>query len=209
VEGGKMNKKQFLISLVFISVFSFLGGIVGGAMSSGKMSSADTEKRIKDGKFDFLESKWLFADSIEVKKLFIKNFDGYTTIVLGSDILGPRLEFYSDKHPYGARIPPGKDNMSTKEHKEWLENSKQTKPVFGITIFSDGPHMWFADKDFDERISIAVNGLDPYIAFRYNNKQRLLLGTNELTIKSTGSEQKIKGSICAFDNKGKVIGLLP
>ena len=30
-----MNKKQFLISLVFVSIFSFLGGIVGGAISGG------------------------------------------------------------------------------------------------------------------------------------------------------------------------------
>ena len=52
--------------------------------------------------------------------------------------------------------------------------------------------------------SIAITDLDPYIGFRYNNKVRLQLGTNDIVVKSTGTEQKIKGSIYAFGNNNNI-----
>jgi hypothetical protein len=240
--------------LVFVSIFSFLGGIVGGVISVGNFGFAGEKSApYKEQKVNYLESEEIYANKIKVKNLFIENSDGSIVAVLDSFLDGqPRFKLYNAKYPYGARIPKGKDKMSNKEFAEWLKNSKETEPVFGITIFDKGPHMWFADKDFDERISVAIadsdsyiafrsnnkekiamgisdpdpymyfrdrdfderfsvkiNGLDPYMTFRYNNKTRLQLGTNELMTKATGTEQKIKGSICAFDNKGKVIGSLP
>jgi len=69
--------------------------------------------------------------------------------------------------------------------------------------------MMFADKDLDQRIILGMWDIEPTITIKYRNKVRLKLGTNWLIDKNTGNQDKVKGSVCVFNNKGQLTSMLP
>jgi hypothetical protein len=184
-----MNKNQFLISLVFVSVFSFLGGIVGGVITGGaNIFAKDDASSQNNKKIDFLEAEYISVDSMIAKYMFIEGDEGKGVVELSTKNGDPFLNFYSKQN----HLLSGKG------------------PTFALWIGKDGaPKMLFMDKDLDKRIQLRVDGMDPEMSMLYNSKTRLRLGTNSLYTKKTGIEEKVKGSVCAFDNNGGLIGRLP
>lgn len=208
-----MNKKQFLISLVFVSIFSFLGGIVGGTFSSGtNIFAKDTSTYTNPHKINYLKSDHINVSEIQAELITLVNDKDQTIGRLSYNQFGsPVFMLYSSAKPYEIKFPEVKDTskFTTKDWAEWRSKGKTTLPAFYLGIFDTEPWMVFSDKDLDERISLGVANLEPIISLQYNNMVRLQLGTNPLRQKTTGNEQKIKGSICAFDNKSNLIGRLP
>ena len=57
-----MDRKQFLMALAFVAVFSFLGGIVGGAISGSGIIMAAKETDDESSLFEPKEIKYLEED---------------------------------------------------------------------------------------------------------------------------------------------------
>jgi hypothetical protein len=191
-----MKKKQFPISLIFISVFSFLGGIVGGVICSGKPIFAEALKaegiKWKPAKItkriDYLESNIIYAKSLVIRHILIKNEDDQPIGEISNLNGNPYIKLFNKLNPMGT----------------------SEGASFSLGLGEDGtPKMLFRDKDLDDRIILGVYGLDPTMTIYYNHKTRLQLGTNYLKHPKTGNEEKVKGSVCAFDNNGSLIGRLP
>jgi hypothetical protein len=208
-----MNKKQFLISLVFVSVFSFLGGIVGGVIRGGTdIFAKDDTSWLTPKKIDFIESKMIKTKELRAKEITLYNKADKVIGKISSQSDGnPYIFLFSNSSPMEYLIPKSKNilEMKPKEIDEIFSKGKFTTATFAIGIVEDEPHIAFSDKDLDNRISLGVLNLEPYMEIFYRNKSRLRIGTNYLRNKTTGTEEKIKGSICAFDNKGTLIGQLP
>ena len=95
-----MNKKQFVITLIVVCVFSFLGGIAGS----------------KYGIPDIVEYHKIKATFIETEYLDIIDERGNIGITLTSSRSEPRLSIYYDKR---AKVILGTNNLvSGKENKE-------------------------------------------------------------------------------------------
>jgi hypothetical protein len=230
-----MNKKQFAITLAVVCVFSFLGGIVGGLIIDGNSLFAEnitpTFKQkeievdyIKTRKIDLVNNLGKTVGKLEAGKdhavieaseYDVINSQGKETGSFAVDMAGnPTLHLYSKKKP---------GNM----------NSKFGHPVpfFRLAVVNEEPSMGFRDKNSDLRIGFGINRTEPFLSFTdknsdlrvhlgvfkaepnlsmlYKNKTRLSLGTNYLVNKKTGTEEKVKGSLVLFDNRGTVLTRLP
>ena len=166
-----MNKKQFLISLIFLSVFSFLGGIVGGMLSGGKpIFAKDDTSYTNPKKIDFLESEYIKVKGIVINSLWIQNDKGQSTVQFANNNGNPFLNFYSKENPLGK--------ISSDEQSAL---KMQTAPMFSIWVGKDGvPKMQFNDNHLDRRMVLGIYEIDPMLIMYYNNNPRLVIGTNEV-----------------------------
>jgi hypothetical protein len=185
-----MIKRQFLIALAFVSVFSFLGGIVGGMLTGGQSLFAQMET---NKKVDKLETGLAIVDDLIVRNIIL--VDASKNKILGEFFTSadgiPFLSLYSNDSPKNGIL------------------DTKASPKLMLTAINKQPMVIFYDKNNDERISIGIDNNEPKIGFHYENKTRLTMGTNNLKHKQTGNEEKVKGSICAFDQNGNLAGRFP
>jgi hypothetical protein len=194
-----MTKRQFLISLAFVSVFSFLGGIFGGMLTGGQnLLAQKTDTEPKTQYIVRLNCKFLEVDlltvnyGISAKTIHLKNEDSKLIGFIGADHNGmPNILLA----PRQKNAPLFSDALS----------------YFSINFSSDGqdPVISFTDKDKQERIKLGLDRNRPQLSIKDEGVLRLQIGTNQLPAKASGNAEKIKGSIFAFDNKGEFIGRFP
>lgn len=188
-----MNRKQFLLALAFVAVFSFLGGIVGGAISGGGMIMAAKDLidySLFPKEIDSIKSKLIEVDTIRTKHIILENYNEDIIGRISSMYTGnSQLYFYSKEKPYSS-------------------NGNFT-PTFAIEIIDREPTIKFRDRTLDDKISIGVFKREPIMSFHYRDKLRLRLGTNKTVGKSTDNLTTMKGSICTYDNKGNVTFQMP
>lgn len=191
-----MNKKQFLISLVCVCIFSFLGGVVGGLFSFN-----DT----------LAENKSIEVQEISTQILTITNDKGENIARLSHDDSGnPYLNFYSNKKPLKRKYPKlNISEMTAKDGETHFIKGRYTKPIFGIHLRREEPVMFFNDRDLDKRIGLGIKNLEPSLDVLYKHKVRLILGTNHFINKETGNREKFEGSLCFYDNANNLLGILP
>lgn len=191
-----MNKKQFLVSLVCVCFFGFLGGIVGSLFSINDI---------------FAENKSIEAQEISTQVLSITNNQGKKVAILSYDGSGnPYLTFYSNEKPLKRTYPKfDVSEMTSQDGETHFIKEKYTKPVFGVHLRNEEPAMFFNDRDLDKRIEVGITNLEPGLEMLYRNKTRLILGTTHLINKETGSKEKFEGSICFYDSTNKLLGVLP
>ena len=200
-----MNKKQYLVSLIIVAVFSFLGGIIGGMISDSKilaqssLVAPDGSSYGKPKEIGYLKSGLISAEQVIAKEFTIQNTEGKTLIHMALDKKGnPYISFYSRETPKGLKI------KFFDGHYEHID-----VPMLNIFFEKDEPKIVFKDKDLDPRIILGIHNLQPSLDILYNQKPRIIIGTNNLITKKTESEEILKGSICIFDRKGKVLTQLP
>lgn len=195
-----MNRKQFLLALVFVAVFSFIGGIVGGTISGGGIIMAakdllDDSTLFNPKQINYLQSKFINSARIRAEKLITTEI----LLVNGSNKVVGRFSVTPSDDPIFA--------LYSKERP--LMVGENWKDAFSIQVSNSEPIIMFRDKDLDARIFIGVTKLEPSIDFLYKGKNRLTLGTNVTVSKNTGNVTKYKGSICTFDNKGNLTSQMP
>jgi hypothetical protein len=197
-----MTKRQFLISLAFVSVFSFVGGIVGGWFVVPHFSEA-TEKPYS------IEAMRISAEQILAKDICLVNDADEIIGRFMSHKNNPVFGMYSQKKPCTIWVKPEEVAKLSGEKLYAHQREVFQTPYFGITISEDEPSVFLCDKDYDSRIEIGISKLEPGISVNYNKKTRLRIGTNNLLHPSTGEQRKLLGSIVVWDQNGKLSGMLP
>jgi len=150
-----MNKKQFLISLVFVSIFSFFGGIIGGVISSdGDILATDKTLVQNPKKIDYIESESISVKRIIANHLWIENDEGKEIVRLSSRNGNPYFNFYSKQNP--------------------LDENKG--PTFVIWIGKDGaPKMQFYDKYLNQRVQYGVQAPHPTMRKPFKDRYKPLI----------------------------------
>ncbi|MBI9113268.1 hypothetical protein [Maridesulfovibrio ferrireducens] len=175
--------------ITLIAFCSFLGGLVGGGvvqLCTGT-SYANSVPKLQNATIDVL-----FANEVITRNISSESFD-----VINSryNIVGAIFA----NNANGATIELGVPDSDTFGIKKRMRIASSNHS--GVISF------W--DEDDDSRLDIEVTNRDPSIAFYYNNKIRLSLGTNNVVTKNTGDDHKIKGSVYTFDKRGDVTGVVP
>jgi hypothetical protein len=185
-----MTKRQFLISLAFVSVFSFFGGIVGGMLAGGQSLFAQkTSDPSKPQYIERLKCKYIETESLNISEVFMKRSNG--------DAFG-FLTSSEDGSPLFALFPSRK----------WPPTETFTMQFF-LGFSNNEPQLTMTSRDQNKIITISTEYGEPSIKMNYDGKPQLVMGTNHIVTSSTGNEEKVRGSICAFDQNGKVIGRFP
>ena len=195
-----MNRKQFLLALALVALFSFLGGIVGGAISGGGIIMAakdllDDSTSFNPKQINYVKSKFIEGARIRAETLITTEI----LLVNGSNKVVGRFSVTPSDDPIFALYSKEKPLM----------HGVNWKDAFSIQVANSEPIMMFRDKDLDARIFIGVNKLEPLVDFLYRGKKRLTLGTNWTVDKQTGNVSILKGSLCTYNNEGTVTAQIP
>ena len=187
-----MTKKQY----VPIVLFAFIGGFIGGTLSShisrDKMAFADSkpshEKVIRSESFTLVDGNGEYRGELRVQE------DGNPSFILADKNGKFRLLFLISEEKVNL-------NLKDVDEKTWfsLFNSK-------------GPAMNLFDGDGNVRVSLGldVNGAPSFELKDENNLTRAALGSVQLKSPKTGSAiQRAASSLVLFDVDGKVFWTIP
>jgi hypothetical protein len=198
-----MNKKHFAV-LIFVS---FIGGIVGGALSNQFLSGNVYAKSkatpnetipdvIKTKELIIIDDKGNMAGTFNNQGISIN--DKEQSMKLNS--FGLQMEFTSDRQKTITMISPF--GFSFREYSpSEIFKLKQDKLSFLSDIFSDNKSIWIGSDP--ESKSGAIRMFDD------NYKLRLVLGGVQLSNKKEETIQRPPSSIVMFNDKGNVIWEAP
>jgi len=159
-----MNRKQFLLALAIVAVFSFLGGIVGGAISGGGIIMAAKGFNDNSTFGNPTEIKYLKAEQIEVGIIKVP-------VIFNDGIFTKDMTLWNESEQIVGRF--GQSATGDPLFGLYSSQRKENKPAVLVAIENGEPRMQFLDKDLDTRIWIGVDKLKPSIDFFYRNKKKI------------------------------------